>query len=119
MLTAAQILVRLLQGRLDPDLYAEAAADPLFYGLFAAIGTGAFFAWRRSRPVDNLWQSGVIAVLAAVGALLVGFLAALADRWLGLEGLLAWGIAAAIFGVMGSRWSVRGATGGTAGAPAA
>jgi hypothetical protein len=113
VLTAAQVLVRLLQGHLDPDLYSEAAADPLFYGLFAAIGTGAFFGWRRSRPIENVWQSGVIAVLAAVGALLIGFLAALADRLLGLAGLLVWGIVAAVFGVMASRWSVSG----TGGAP--
>jgi len=118
VLTVAQVLVRLLQGRLAPDLYAEAAADPLFYGLLSAIGTGAFFGWRRSRPLENLWQSGVIAVLAAVGALLVGFLAALADRLLGLAGLLAWGVAAASCGLMGSRWSTRGATGELPQAPA-
>jgi hypothetical protein len=106
VLTLAQVFARLLQGNLDPDLYASAVADPLFYGQMAAIGTGAFFGWRRSRQLENLWQSGVIAVLGAVGALLIGFLAALADRLLGLEGLIAWGFAAAIFGVMGSRWSM-------------
>jgi hypothetical protein len=51
-------------------------------------------------------------VLAAVGALLIGFLAAVADRFLGLAGMIAWGLASVALGVRGSRWAVRAATAG-------
>ena len=102
--------MRILRQRLEAVAYQEAAPDPLFYGLFAALALGAFFGWSRSRPIENLWQRGVIAVLAAVGALLIGFLGALADRLLGLAGLVVWVIASVGFGIAGSRWAVRAAT---------
>ena len=50
----------------------------------------------------------MIAVLAAVGALLVGFLAAVADRFLGLSGLVLWGALSITVGVAGSRWAIAG-----------
>jgi MYXO-CTERM domain-containing protein len=108
IITLAQVAVSLLRRHLEAVVYREAAPDPLVYGLFAALGVGAFFGWRRSLPIENIWQRGVIAVLAAVGALLIGFLGAIADRVFGLPGLVAWGAAAAAFGVTGSRWSLRG-----------
>ncbi len=107
MSTLAQMLVSLLRQHLENVAYREAAPDPLFYGLFATIGLGAFFGWRRSRAIDNLWQRGVIAVLSAIGGLLIGFLGAIADRLLGLPGLIVWGVAAVAFGVAGSRWATR------------
>jgi len=107
-ITLAQIVVKLLQGRIDPVRYREAAADPLLAGLFAGVLVATVFAWRRSRPLDNIWQSGVIGVLAGVGALLVGFLAAVADRFLGFAGLLVWGALGVAVGVRGSRWATRG-----------
>jgi MYXO-CTERM domain-containing protein len=107
MLTLAQIVVSLLRNHLETVAYQDAFPDPLFYGMFAALGLAAFFSWRRSHPIENVWQRGVIAVLAAVGALLIGFLGALADRVLGLAGLIGWGVAAAAFGIAGSRWAVR------------
>src|SRR5205823_4899706 len=79
-------------------------------GLLAGVAVAGMFGWRRSRPLENLWQSGVIGVLAAVGALLVGFLAAVADRLLGFPGLIAWGVLSAVVGTAASRWSVAGAT---------
>lgn len=109
MATLSQIVVNLMRRHLEAVAYREAAPDPLFYGLIATIVLGAFFAWRRSHPIPNVWQRGVISVLAAVGGLLIGFLGAIADRALGLFGLIAWGIAAAAFGLAGSRWAVRGA----------
>jgi hypothetical protein len=108
-ITLAQLLVKLLQGRLDPDHYREAAGDPLLAGLLAGVVVAGLFGWRRSRPLGNLWQSGVIGVLAAVGALLVGFLAAVADRLLGFPGLIAWGALSATVGTAASRWAIAGA----------
>jgi len=107
-ITLAQVLVKLLQGRLDAARYREAAADPLLAGLLAGIAVAALFGGRRSLPLENLWQSGVIGVLAAVGALLVGFLAAVADWFLGLPGLIVWGAVTVSVGVAGSRWAITG-----------
>lgn len=114
-ITLAQIAVKLLQGRIDPAQYREAAADPLLAGLFAGVLVAAVFSWRRSRSLDNIWQTGVIGVLAGVGALLVGFLAAVADRVLGFAGLLVWGALSVALGVAGSRWATRGSRGQGAG----
>jgi len=111
-ITFAQLLVKLLQGRIDPAGYREAAADPLLAGLLAGITVAALFGGRRSLPLENLWQSGVIGVLAGVGALLVGFLAAVADRFLGFTGLLVWSAASVALGVAGSRWAIAGVTEG-------
>jgi len=108
-ITLAQLLVKLLQGRLDPDHYRDAAGDPLLAGLLAGVAVAGLFGWRRSRPLENLWQSGVIGVLAAVAALLMGFLAAVADRLLGFPGLIAWGALSATVGTAASRWAIAGA----------
>ena len=110
--TLAQIFVELLQTHLEPADYQRVAGDPLMAGLLAGVVIAALFAWRRSTPLENLWQSGVIGVLAAVGALLITFLAAVADRFLGLAGMIAWGFASVACGVLGSRWAVRAATAG-------
>ena len=112
VVTLAQIFVELLQTRLEPADYQRVAGDPLMAGLLAGVVIAALFAWRRSTPLENLWQSGVIGVLAAVGALLITFLAAVADRFLGLAGMIAWGLASVACGVLGSRWAVRAATAG-------
>ena len=114
-ITLAQLVVKLLQGRLEPDRYREAAGDPLLAGLLAGVAVAGIFGWRRSRPLDNLWQNGVIGVLAAVGALLVGFLAAVADRLLGFPGLIAWGLLSVAVGAAASRWAIAGAAGGNEG----
>ena len=110
-ITLAQLVVKLLQGRLDPDHYREAAGDPLLAGLLAGVAVAGMFGWRRSRPLGNLWQNGVISVLAAVGALLVGFLAAVADRLLGFPGLIAWGLLSVAVGTAASRWAIAAAGG--------
>jgi MYXO-CTERM domain-containing protein len=110
VITLAEILANALRRRLDAADYQQAVPDPLFAGLLAALVVGALFGWRRSHGVDNLWQRGVIAMLAAVGALLVGFLGAVADRLLGLPGLVVWGLAAVAVGLAGSRWATRAAS---------
>jgi hypothetical protein len=107
VITLAEIIVNMLRRQLDVADYQRAVPDPLFAGLLAALAIGALFGWRRSQVLDDLWQRGVIALLAAVGALLVGFLGAVADRVLGLSGLLIWGLLAVGVGLAGSRWATR------------
>jgi hypothetical protein len=109
VLTLAQIVVSLLRRHLETVAYQRALPDPLFFGMLAALGLGAFFGWRRSLPIENLWQRGVVAVLASVGALLLGFLGAVADGLLGITGLIAWGAATLVIAIAGNRWAVRGA----------
>ena len=47
-------------------------------------------------------------MLAAVGAILVGFLAAPLDRFLGLIGLIVWLLLNVVFGILATRWAIRG-----------
>lgn len=107
-ITLAQLLVQLLQDRLDPASYREAAGDPLLAGLLAGVVLGAFFGIRRSTGIENIFQRGVIGVLASVGALLVGFLAAPLHSLLGIAGLVVWGVASLAAGVAGGRWANKG-----------
>ena len=107
-LTAAQILASILRGDLEPNAFRETAADPLLAGLIAAIGVGGACGWYRSAALDNIWQRGVIAVLAAVGAILIGFLAAPLDRFFGLLGMLVWLLLNVAFGILATRWAMRG-----------
>ena len=77
--------------------------------MLAGVALGALFGWRRSIALGNVWQSGVIAVLAAVGALLIAFLFAKpVEIFFGFAGLAILGLAAAAFGIAGSRWAVKG-----------
>ena len=110
MITAVQGVVAQLRARLDPGDYGI-LQDPLLVGLFAGVVLAAFFGWRRSRPIENVWQRGVIAVLSAVGTLIVGFLAAVAFRLGGAIGLTLWGCASLALGIAGSRWAVHAASG--------
>ena len=107
-LTAAQIVASILRGDLEPAAYREMAGDPLVLAMFAAGGVGAAWGWYRSGALDNIWQRGVIAVLAAVGALLIGFLAALLDRFFGALGMILWLAATVALGIVGTRWAIRG-----------
>ena len=107
-LTAAQILASILRGDLEPNAFRETAADPLLAGLIAAIGVGGACGWYRSAALDNVWQRGVIAVLAAVGAILIGFLAAPLDRFFGLLGMIVWLLLNVAFGILATRWAMRG-----------
>ncbi len=107
-LTAAQIAASILRGDLEPGAYRETAADPLLAGLIAAVGVGGVVAWHRGGALDNLWQRGVIAVLGAVGAILIGFLAAPLDRFFGILGILVWLLLNIAFGILATRWAVRG-----------
>ncbi len=96
--------------------YGEAVSDLSLHviGLGIGIGVAAFFGWRRSRPLDNIWQRGVIGVLSCVGAIVIAFFLGIPAwhllRFVGL-GLLA--LASAALGVAGSGWALRGARGDT------
>lgn len=107
-LTTAQIVASVLRGDLDPSAYKATAADPLLAGLIAAVGVGGAYGWYRSFPLDSVWQRGVIAVLAAVGAILVGFLAAPFDRFFGIAGMVVWLALTMLFAGAGARWAIRG-----------
>jgi hypothetical protein len=107
-LTVAQIVASILRGDLEPNVYRQTAADPLLAGLIAAVGVGGAVGWYRSNDLDNIWQRGVIAVLAAVGAILIGFLAAPLDRFFGLLGLIVWLLLNIAFGILATRWALRG-----------
>ncbi len=106
--TLAQGFVMVLRDRVDPVYWRFVGGDPLWTGALAAIVLGAFFGWVRSRAIDNIWQRGVIAALAAVGALLIGFLAAVAHGLAGPAGLAMWGVASLMLGILGSKWAVKG-----------
>jgi hypothetical protein len=107
-LTAAQIVAFILRSELEPTRYRETAANPLLAGLLAAIGVGGACGWYRSYSLDNIWQRGVIAVLAAVGAILVGFIAAPLERFFGVIGLLVWLALNIAFAIAATRWAIRG-----------
>ncbi len=111
-ITLAQGIVAELRTRVDPADY-QLVGDPLLAGLLAGVVLAAFFGWRRSRPLENVWQSGVIGVLSAVGALIVGFLAELAHYVGGTVGLVVWGCASLALGIAGSRWAVRAGRAGS------
>ncbi len=107
-MTLAQGVVAVLRERVDAVYWRFVGDDPLWAGVGAGLALGAFFGWVRSRAIDNIWQRGVIGVLAAVGALLVGFLAAVAHALGGQVGLVVWGVASLVLGVAGSRWATKG-----------
>jgi hypothetical protein len=106
--TLAQGVVAVLRDRVDPVYWRFVGDDPLWTGVAAGLALGAFFGWVRSRAIDNIWQRGVIAILAAIGALLVGFLAALAHGLGGVIGLVVWGAASLALGIVGSQWAIKG-----------
>ena len=107
-LTAAQIVASILRGDLQPAAYRETAADPLLAGLIAAVGVGGACGWYRSFLLGNIWQRGVISVLAAVGAILVGFLAAPLDRFFGPLGMIIWLLLNVAIGILAARWANKG-----------
>ena len=103
------IVIRALQ-RVEFGRYGEGVSeiDPL-WAMLAGLALAVFFGWRRSRPLDNGWQRGVISVLSVFGAFFLAILAAPAWHYLHFPGLLCLALASLALGVAGSRWAVRGA----------
>lgn len=111
VLTISLVLVRAIQRANIPHPGGEAVVDTstdILVGLFAGIAVAAFFGWRRSRGVENIFQRGAIAAIAAFGAVMIGFLIApLFDHFFGLPGL---GVAGALLlsgGVWSGMWACR------------
>ena len=108
-LTATQLVIESLRRSLGESAYLKTVHNLLYFGLLAALAVGVLFAWRRSRPLHDIWQRGVIAILAAFGSWLVGFLAAPLLGLLGLAGPITWLALTAWLGMAGSRWATKGA----------
>lgn len=102
-MTTSQIVLRILQ-----DQFERVGYYVLTAGFLAAVGIGGAYGWYRSFQLDNIWQRGVIAMLAAVGAILIGFLAAPIDRFFGVVGMVVWLALNVAFGVACARWAIQG-----------
>ena len=107
-IVAALVIVRTLEGHVLVPIYEESAADPVLVGAFAGLAVAAAFGWWRSGVLGNVWQRGVIAVMSAIGGVLVSFIAWPVDRLLGIAGLAGWGLASFVVGSAGSAWARRG-----------
>ena len=101
-MTLSQIVVSLNEKNYNANSYI------LLGGLITALGVAGMCGWSRSYGLDNIWQQGVIAVLAAVGAILVGFLAAPIDHWQGVKGMIVWLALNLALGIWATRWAIRG-----------
>jgi len=101
-MTTAQIFVALNEERYD------LSSSLLVGGLLTALGIGGMCGWYRSYALENVWQQGVIAVLAAIGALLIGFLAAPIYKFSGVWGMIIWLLLNIAFGILATRWAIRG-----------
>jgi hypothetical protein len=101
-MTTAQIIVGLNEERYDFNQYL------LLAGLLTALGIGGMCGWYRSYALENVWQQGVIAVLAAVGAILIGFLAAPIDKFFGVVGMSVWLLLNLVLGILATRWAIKG-----------
>jgi hypothetical protein len=101
-MTTSQIFVALQEERYDLNGYL------LLAGLLTALGVGGMCGWYRSYPLENVWQQGVIAVLAAVGAILIGFLAAPIYKFSGVWGMIVWLLLNIALGILATRWAIRG-----------
>lgn len=110
MLTLSLLLVRSLQ-QADVARYGVAVVDTsvdILAGMFAGVAVAAFFGWRRSRGIENIFQRGVIAALSAFGTLLVGFvLTWTVEGLLGFWGLVGLCIVLFAGGIASGMWACR------------
>lgn len=116
VLTISLFLVRAIQRANIPhpggDVVVDTSTD-ILVGLFAGLSVAAFFGWRRSQGVENIFQRGAIAVIAAFGAVMIGFLIApLFDHFVGLVGLAIAGVLLIGAGVWSGMWACRTAGAG-------
>ena len=87
----------------------DARGDALLVGLVCGIVVAAISGWRLSGPLDNLWQRGVVCVLAVFGALGFGFILTIPARQaFGLGGVAILALVFGAIGTAGARWALRG-----------
>jgi len=101
-MTAAQIALSLSGYR-----YESVGFYALTAGLIGAVGIAGATAWYRSFTLDNVWQRGVISLLAAIGAIVVGFLAAVVERFFGVIGMVVWMLLGVILGILARQWAIQ------------
>lgn len=83
--------------------------DALVAALAFGIAVASVVSWRLTRPLDNLWQRGVVSVLSVFGALFVAFILTIPARQvMGLGGLVLLAVVLCAAGFMAARWSRRG-----------
>ena len=115
VLTISLALVRAIQRADLPHPAGDAVVDTstdILLGLFAGLAVAAFFGWRRSRGIENIFQRGAIAAIAAFGSVMIGFLfAPVTDHFLGLPGLVALGALLLGGGIASGLWASRAAGG--------
>jgi len=106
--TIVLILIRMLQ-HLEIGRYGESVSeiDPT-WAILAGLFLAAFFGWRRSTPLENIWQRGVIGVLSAVGAFILAVLAVPVWHFFQFTGLILLAGLCLMLGLAGNRWAVRG-----------
>jgi hypothetical protein len=87
----------------------DARGDALLAGLILGMLVAAVSGWWLAGPLDNLWQRGVVCVLAVFGALMFGFILTIPARQaFGLAGLVGLTVLFLAAGSAGARWAVRG-----------
>jgi len=110
VLTLSLVLVRSLQ-QADVARYGVPVVDTsvdILAGMFAGVAVAAFFGWRRSWGIENIFQRGVIAALSAFGTLMVGFLLTwTVEGLLGFWGLVGLCIVLLAGGVASGMWACR------------
>ena len=106
-LSASQVVTAVVRdyGSTDPN---DVGSKALAAGMALAIGVGGGYAWYRSAALENIWHRGVIAVLAAIGAVLAGFLGAPVYHLTHLLGLVVWAILGIAVGIGATRWALQG-----------
>ncbi len=101
-LSTAQVWVALNEERYDFNGMLLTVAP------FVALAVGGIVGWYRSYALENIWQRGVIAVLAAIGAFLIGILAAPINTLLGPWGMTVWVLLNIALGILATRWAIKG-----------
>jgi hypothetical protein len=107
-LTVVLFLVRLLQ-RTEMSRYGETVSeiDPI-WGTVGGMLVAVIFSWRRSQPLESMWQRGVISTLSVFGTFFLGILAVPVWHFLQLVGMVLLTAASFALGIVGSRWAMRG-----------
>ena len=113
VLTVSLALVRAVEHANISSRVGDVAVDTstdILVGLFAGIAVAAFFGWRRSRGIDNIFQRGAIAAIAAFGAVMIAFVFTTAvDHFFGWIGVAVFGLLLIVGGLWSGTWACRAA----------